>query len=67
MTPIDTMNIGENETVFSMDMGDDERFRTLIPESMVVCNGLNKMHTQAKQPTKKTKPMITVAVAALTY
>ena len=67
MTPIDTMNIGTNETVFRMDMGDEERFRMPIPKSMVVCNGLNKMHTRAKQPSKKTKPRITVAVAALTY
>ena len=61
------MNIGTNETVFRMDMGEEERFRTPMPKSMVVCNGLDKMHTKAKQLTKKTKPRIIVAVAALTY
>ena len=66
-TPIDVMNIGTNETVFGMDMGDEERFRMPIPKSMVLCNGLTKMHTEAKQPSKKTDTRITVAVAALTY
>ena len=34
---------------------------------MVVCNGLDKSHTEAKRVTKKTRPRITVAIAALTY
>ena len=35
--------------------------------ALVVCNGLDKRHTEAKQLTEKTKPRIPVAIAALTY
>ena len=66
-TPIDVMNIGTNEIVFRMDTGDEERFRTPTPESMVVFNGLVKRHTEAKGLTENIKPRITMAIAALSY
>ena len=67
-TPIDIINIGKNEIVFRMDTDEEERFRTPIPKSMVMCNESNKMHNnRAKQLTKKPKPRITVAIAAMTH
>jgi hypothetical protein len=66
-TTIDAMNIGKNEMVFLMDMGEEERFRMPIPKSMVICNDLIKMQNDAKQLTKKSKPRITVVIAAMTY
>jgi hypothetical protein len=62
------MNIGKNKMVFRMDMVEEERFQTPIPKSMVMCNESNKMHNnRAKQLTKKPKPRITVAKAAMTH
>ena len=45
-----------------MDMGKEERFGTPIPKSMVMCNELNKTHSE-----QLTKPRITVAIAAMNY
>ena len=61
-TPVNSMNIGKNETVFHMDMGEEERFGMPIPKSMVMFNELNKIHNKSKHLTKKT-----VAIAAMTY